>query len=98
MADLIPVKVGEEYEVDITETGHMGFGIAKIEEFIIFVPHTKVGEKVKIKITKVKDASAYGEVVKWIKKVDTQDLSFTEEPKDETEFFPEKKDAFSEVM
>ena len=48
-----PVKVGEEYEVEIKETGSKGDGIARIKNFVVFVKNSKKGEKTKIKITEV---------------------------------------------
>ena len=58
-----PVKEGEEYDVEISEVGSRGDGIAKIKNFIIFVPGTQKGEKVRIRISQVKAKSAVGEVV-----------------------------------
>jgi predicted RNA-binding protein with TRAM domain len=46
------LKMGEEYEVDITEISTKGDGIARIQGFIIFVKGGQIGEKVKIIITK----------------------------------------------
>jgi predicted RNA-binding protein with TRAM domain len=46
-----PVKEGEEYEVTIEAVGRKGDGIAKIENFVIFVPGTHEGDKVKVRIT-----------------------------------------------
>lgn len=48
-----PVQVGETYEVTIEAIGSRGDGITKIQGFVIFVPGTKVGEHLKIKIDKV---------------------------------------------
>ncbi len=58
-----PVKEGETYDVEIIEVGSRGDGIAKIQNFVIFVPGTNKGDKVKIRITKVRSSSAVGEVV-----------------------------------
>ena len=58
-----PVKVGEEHEVTIEEISRRGDGIAKIQKFVIFVPRTKVGDKVKILITKVSSRYAAAERV-----------------------------------
>jgi predicted RNA-binding protein with TRAM domain len=58
-----PVKVGEEYDVEITETGSRGDGIARIKNFVVFIPNTKKGDKVRIKITEIRGKSAVGEVV-----------------------------------
>ena len=48
-----PVKVGEEYDVDIIDVASKGDGIAKIKGLVIFVPGTQKGEKAHIKITSV---------------------------------------------
>ena len=58
-----PVKVGEQYDVTIEAISNRGdSGVAKIEGFVIFVPGTKVDEKVKIKITKVGNGYATAEL------------------------------------
>jgi predicted RNA-binding protein with TRAM domain len=59
-----PVEVGKVYEAKIVDTGRDGDGIAKIENFVVFVPGTKIGDEVKIKITKLMRRSAQGEVEK----------------------------------
>lgn len=58
-----PVKVGEEYDVEISETGSKGDGIARIKNFVVFVPNTQKGDKVRIKITEIRGKSAVAEVV-----------------------------------
>ena len=58
-----PVNVGEEYDVKIEDIGRSGDGIAKIEGFIIFVPNTKKGQEVKIKITETKRNLGFAELV-----------------------------------
>lgn len=59
-----PVEEGKEYEVKIEDVGREGDGLARIENFVVFVPGTKVGDQVKIRITKVLRRMAIGEVVK----------------------------------
>lgn len=44
--------------------GREGDGLARIENFVVFVPGTKIGDKVKIRITRVLRRMAFGEVVK----------------------------------
>lgn len=56
-----PVKVGEEYDVEINEVGSKGDGIARIKNFVVFINGVKQGEKTKIKITDVRDRFAIGE-------------------------------------
>lgn len=58
-----PVKVGEKYDVEISGVGTRGDGITKIKDFVVFVPDTKKGEKVKIEIKEVRDRFATGEKV-----------------------------------
>ncbi|MCS7139171.1 MAG: TRAM domain-containing protein [Candidatus Nezhaarchaeota archaeon] len=58
-----PVVLGQEYEVDITEVSRRGDGLARIQGFIIFVPGTQKGDKVRIRITKIGRSYAIGEVV-----------------------------------
>ena len=58
-----PVNVGEEYEVEITETGSRGDGVARINNFVVFVKNAKKGEKTKIRIVTVKNRFAIAEKV-----------------------------------
>ncbi len=59
----LPVKLGKEYEVDITETSPNGEGIARIKGFLILIPNKKPGEHVKVKITHLDSMNAYAETV-----------------------------------
>jgi len=45
-----PVEEGKEYTVTISDVGSQGDGVAKIDGFIVFVPETKVGQTVKVKV------------------------------------------------
>jgi len=58
-----PVKVGEEYDVEISEVGNKGDGIARIKNFVVFVKDAEKGEKAHIKITEVHRRFAIGEKV-----------------------------------
>ena len=58
-----PVKEGEEYDVEISETSDRGDGIARIKNFVVFVPGTSKGDKVKIRIKNVRMKFAEAEVV-----------------------------------
>ena len=58
-----PVKEGQEIEVKIEAVGEKGDGIAKVDGFVLFVPNTKVGDEVKIKITRVLRKVGFAEVV-----------------------------------
>lgn len=59
----IPVKEGEEYDVEIISVGKKGDGIAKVEGFVIVVPETQKGDNVKVRIKAVRGRVAFGEVV-----------------------------------
>lgn len=58
-----PVAEGQTYDVTIEDTAKKGDGIARIEGFVIFVPGTKVGDKVTIKVNKVMRKFAVAEIV-----------------------------------
>lgn len=49
-----PVKVGDELEVNIVDTGKEGDGIARVEGFTIFVSDVEEGETVLVEIEDVK--------------------------------------------
>ncbi|HLC39745.1 MAG TPA: TRAM domain-containing protein [archaeon] len=58
-----PVKPGEEYDVEISEVGSKGDGIARVKNFVVFVAGVKQGEKCKIRIKEVMNRFAIGEKV-----------------------------------
>ena len=58
-----PVKVGEEYDIEISEVGSRGDGIARVKNFVVFVNGAKQGEKAKVKITEVRNRFAIAEKV-----------------------------------
>ena len=58
-----PVKIGEEYEVDIKETSQRGEGIARIEGLVVFVPKAKVGDHARIRITRISRKFAEADLV-----------------------------------
>ena len=62
----IPVKKNEEYIVDIIDNGFEGEGIAKIDNFAIFVDGAIKGEKCKILIIKVNSSHAFGKLLELI--------------------------------
>jgi predicted RNA-binding protein with TRAM domain len=49
-------------EVEIVETSKRGDGIARVKGFVIFVPNTKPGDKVRVKITRLGRSYAVAEV------------------------------------
>ena len=58
-----PVEVGKEYDVEILESSRRGEGIARIKGLVCFVPNSKPGDKVKIRITRISRRFAEAEVV-----------------------------------
>ena len=58
-----PVNEGDEYDVEISEIGTKGDGIARVKNFVIFVADTKQGEKCRIKITMVRPKFAVAEKI-----------------------------------
>jgi predicted RNA-binding protein with TRAM domain len=48
-----PVEIGKEYNVEIQETSRRREGITRIEGLVVFVPNTKPGDKLRIKITNI---------------------------------------------
>jgi predicted RNA-binding protein with TRAM domain len=53
-----PVEEGKEYDVDVKEVSRRGEGIARVEGFVVFVPNTKMGDHVKVRITKITERFA----------------------------------------
>jgi len=59
-----PVERGEIRYVEIEDIGKQGDGIARVERgYVIIVPDTEIGERVKIEVTEVKSNFAVGEVI-----------------------------------
>jgi predicted RNA-binding protein with TRAM domain len=59
-----PVEQGETRYVEVEDLGKQGDGIARVERgYVIIVPDTEVGERVKIEVTEVKSNFAVGEVI-----------------------------------
>jgi predicted RNA-binding protein with TRAM domain len=59
-----PVEMGKEYEVDVTEMSRQEEGIARIQGFVILVANAKLGDHVKIRITRIGGMTANAEVIK----------------------------------
>ena len=53
----IPIQKNKEYIVNIIDNGFEGEGIAKIEDYTIFIQGALKGEKIKILIVKVNCSS-----------------------------------------
>ena len=66
------IQKNQEYIVDIVDNGYEGEGIAKIDNFTIFIPGAIKGEKVKIIIVKVLSSHAFGKILEIINKSETR--------------------------
>ena len=79
-----PIKVGEEIDLKIEAVGSKGDGIGKVKGFVIFVPGTKEGDNVKVKITKVFRKVAFAEAVTEGSSDQTASSDKTEEAEEES--------------
>lgn len=68
----INIKKGQEYIVEIIDNGYEGEGIAKIDNFTIFIPGAIKSEKVKILIVKVLSSHAFGKILEILNKAETR--------------------------
>ena len=59
-----PVSVGEQRIVEIDEMGDQGDGLTRVERgFVVIVPETEVGERVRIQIEHIHETVAFADVV-----------------------------------
>ena len=70
----VPVIKNKEYVVEIVDNGFEGEGIAKIDNFTIFIPQAIKGEKVKILIVKVLSSHAFGKIIEILEKSDFRQI------------------------
>ncbi|MEL7596842.1 MAG: 23S rRNA (uracil(1939)-C(5))-methyltransferase RlmD [Clostridiaceae bacterium] len=63
MEKVIPVEKNKEYDVEISGLGYEGEGVAKIDNYAIFIQGAMLGEKVRVKIVKVKKSFAFGKLI-----------------------------------
>ena len=66
------IQKNQEYIVEIIDNGYEGEGIAKIDNFTIFVPGAIKGEKIKILIVKVLSSHAFGKILEIINESETR--------------------------
>lgn len=57
------MKLNDEIVVKILDDNHNGNGIAKVNNFPVFVPRTKKGDIVKIKVNSINRKYAFGKVI-----------------------------------
>src|SRR5215467_2197632 len=59
-----PVRVGEEFDVKVESLSRRGdSGVARVQGLVVFVPNTKPGDSVRIRIIKVGRGYASGETL-----------------------------------
>jgi 23S rRNA (uracil1939-C5)-methyltransferase len=58
-----PVEVGKTYDIMITDLGSQGDGVGKVEGLVVIVPDSKIGSTYKVRITKVGNKMAFGQIV-----------------------------------
>lgn len=61
---MVEVKQGELIDIKIEFAGKKGDGVAKVDDYVIFVPTAKEGDSLNVKILKVLDKVAFAEIVK----------------------------------
>jgi predicted RNA-binding protein with TRAM domain len=60
----LPVKVGEEYDLEITEASKIGpDGVARVHGLVIFVRNGKLGQKVRVRIKSLGSTHAVSEII-----------------------------------
>ena len=59
---------GQIFEVEIIDINYMGNGVAKVDDFVIFIEGAVTGDRVQMKITNVKKNFAFGEILKILEK------------------------------
>jgi len=57
------VREGEELDVRVEAVGEKGDGIARKDGFVLFVPNTKAGDEIRIRVTKVLAKVGFAEKV-----------------------------------
>lgn len=66
----LPVRKNNEYILNIVDNGYDGEGIAKIEDFTIFIKGAIKGEICRILVTKVNKSYAFGKLIEVVKQSD----------------------------
>jgi len=70
--DQPPVTKGETRVVEISETGDQGDGLTRVERgFVVIVPETEEGQRVRIEIETVRETVAFGQVLEHLGRVDS---------------------------
>jgi 23S rRNA (uridine2552-2'-O)-methyltransferase len=56
-----PVRAGDELTVEVVDTGSEGDGVAKVDDYTLFVPGAAEGETVAVRVTEVKPRFGFAE-------------------------------------
>ena len=91
-----PVKEGDELDVKIEAVGEKGDGIAKKDGFVLFVPNTKEGDEVKIRVTKVLRRVGFAEAIGSQEPVRSSKEEVKEPSEESKEEVPEDTEDFGE--
>ena len=81
-----PVNEGDELDVRIDAVGEKGDGIARKDGFVLFVPNTKQGDEVRIRVTKVLPKAGFAEVLQKTEKKPDEREVLIDESKDSEDF------------
>ena len=88
-----PVKEGEEIDVKIEAVGEKGDGIARKQGFVLFIPNTKEGDEVRVRVSKVLKKVGFAEVVGEAQFKPEEAAPKKEKAKVEDELIPEGNDS-----
>ena len=80
-----PVEIGKEYDVEILETSRRGEGIARIKGLVCFIPNTKPGDHVRIRVTRISRRFCEAELIGEAEKPAEEETEVTTE-ESETEY------------
>lgn len=96
--DKPPVKEGDQFDVTIESVGEKGDGVAKKDGFVLFIPGTRSGERIKVKVTKVLKSVGFAEKVGEATTTQTpkRERREREKPKDPHENFDPEEELDSE--
>ena len=85
-----PVREGEELDVTIEAVGEKGDGIARRKGFVLFVPNTKAGDEVRIRVTRVLAKVGFAERIGEAQKKPEQHAAPRPEKPPEPDFDPQE--------
>lgn len=87
-----PVREGDVLDVEIEAIGSKGDGIAKKDGFVLFVPNTKKGDKVKIRVARVLRNMGFANVVGSVATTKEENKELSGETQQETQHVEDTED------